>query len=70
MKLGNLLLSTQTMLQKKKNNKEQIQKEQMWYHDLMVITTVQLHSTKPKLSFCAGSNSACGVSEIHDGDDL
>ena len=42
----------------------------MWYHDLMVITTVQLHSTKPKLSFCAGSNSACGVSEIHDGDDL
>ena len=35
-----------------------------------VITTTQLHSTKPELRFCVGSNPACGVSEIHDGEDL
>ena len=33
-------------------------------------TTAQLHSTKPELRFCAGSNPPRGVSEIHDGDDL
>ena len=27
----------------------------------VVITTAQLHSTKPELSFCAGSNPARGV---------
>ena len=37
---------------------------------VMVITTAQLHSTKPELRFCAGSNLACGVSEIRDGEDL
>ena len=37
---------------------------------LMVITTAQLHSTKPELRFCAGSNPARGVSEIQDGEDL
>ena len=36
----------------------------------MVITTAQLHSTKPELRFCAGSNPAHGVSEIRDGEDL
>ena len=36
----------------------------------MVITTAQLHSTKPELRFCADSNSACGVLEIGDGEDL
>ena len=36
----------------------------------MVITTAQLHSTKPELRFCAGSNPARGVSEIRDGEDL
>ena len=35
----------------------------------MVITTAQLHSTKPELSFCAGSNPARSVSEIRDGED-
>ena len=30
----------------------------------MIITTVQLHSTKPELRFCAGSNPACGMSEM------
>ena len=34
------------------------------------VTTAQLHSTRPELRFCAGSNPACGVSEIHDGEDL
>ena len=37
---------------------------------VVVITTVQLHSTKPELRFCAGSNPARGVSEIRDGEDL
>ena len=36
----------------------------------MVITTAQLHSSKPELRFCAGSNPARGVSEIRDGEDL
>ena len=31
---------------------------------VMVITTAQHHSTKPRLSFCTGSNLACGVLEI------
>ena len=30
----------------------------------------QLHSTKPELRFCAGSNPAHGMSEIHDDKDL
>ena len=36
---------------------------------VVVIITAQLHSTKPELRFCAGSNSARGVSEIRDGED-
>ena len=39
-------------------------------HSVVVITTTQLHSTKPELRLCAGSNPACGVSEIRDGEDL
>ena len=39
-------------------------------YSAVVITTAQLHSTKPKLRFCAGSNPARGVLEIHDGEDL
>ena len=35
-----------------------------------VMTTAQLHSTKPEIRFCAGSNPACSVSEIRDGEDL
>ena len=37
---------------------------------VVVITTAQLHLTKPELKFCAGSNLTCGVSEIRDGEDL
>ena len=37
---------------------------------VVVITTAQLHSTKPELRFCTGSNSARSVSEIRHGQDL
>ena len=37
---------------------------------VVVITTAQHHSTKPELRFSAGSNSAGGVSEVRDGEDL
>ena len=50
-----------------------IKKEQYWpgtSFGVVVITTAQLHSTKPELMFCAGSNPAHGVLEIYDGDDL
>ena len=36
----------------------------------VVIITTQLHSRKPEVRFCAGSNPARGVSEIRDGEDL
>ena len=36
----------------------------------LVINTVQLHPTKPELRFCAGSNPARGVSEIHVGEGI
>ena len=39
-------------------------------NDPVVITTAQLHSTKPELRFCAGLNPAHGVPEIRDGEDL
>ena len=41
-----------------------------WHRGVVVMATAQLHSTKPELRFCAGSNPACGVSEIRDGEDL
>ena len=37
---------------------------------VVVIATAQLYLTKPELRFCASSNPACGVSEIHNGEDL
>ena len=42
----------------------------LWPRGVAVITTAQLHSTKPELKFCAGSIPARGASEIHDGEDL
>ena len=41
-----------------------------WRRGAVVITTAQLHSTKPELRFCADSNPARNVSEIRDGEDL
>ena len=37
---------------------------------LVVIITAQLHSTKPELKFCEGSNPVHGVPEICDAEDL
>ena len=45
-------------------------KEKVTKNIKVVITTAQLHSTKPGLRFCAGSNPARGVFEIHNGEDL
>ena len=39
-------------------------------HGVVVITTAQLHSTKSELRFYTGSNPACSVSEICDGENL
>ena len=41
-----------------------------WRSGVVVITTTQLHSTKPEPRFRAGSSPARGVSEIRDGEDL
>ena len=41
-----------------------------WHRGVVVITTAQIHSTKPELRLCADSNRARGVSEIHDGEGL
>ena len=43
---------------------------QLWRRGVVVITTAQLHSTKPELRICAGSNHALGGLEIRDGEDL
>ena len=43
---------------------------QHWWRGVVVITTAQLHSTKPELRLCADSNLVCGMSEIHNGEDL
>ena len=37
---------------------------------VVVITTAQLHLTKPEFRFCASLNPARGVSEIRNGEDL
>ena len=42
----------------------------LWHQGVVVITTTQLHSTKPELMLCAGSNYAHRMSAIHDGEDL
>ena len=42
----------------------------LWHRGVVVITTAQLHSTKPELRICAGSTPARDVSEICDGEDL
>ena len=54
----------------KVEEKRMEEKEETDGYDVVVITAAQLHSTKPELRFCAGSNPAHGVSEIRDGEDL
>ena len=41
-----------------------------WRCGAVVITTAQLHSTKPELSFCGGSDPARCMLEIRDGEYL
>ena len=43
---------------------------QWWHRGVVVITTAQLHSTKPELRFCAGLNPPRCISEIDDDEDL
>ena len=42
----------------------------LWHRGAVVTTTAQLHSTKPELRLCGGSNPASGVSEICDDENL
>ena len=37
---------------------------------VVVVSTAQLQSVKPELRLCGGSNPACSVLEISDGEDL
>ena len=48
----------------------QVTQIHLWRRGVRAITTAQLHSTKPELRYCAGSNPACYVSKIRDGVDL
>ena len=40
------------------------------YRTTWIITAARLRSTKPGLRFSTGSNPACGVSAIRDGEDI
>ena len=41
----------------------------LWSRRVVVITAAQHHTTKSELRFCEGSNHACDVSEIPEGED-
>ena len=49
----------------KRNKERENNNDNHNHHDVVVITTTQLHSNKPELRFCAGSNSAHDVLESH-----
>ena len=42
----------------------------LWHRGVVIITTAQLHSTKPELRFCTGSNLARDKLEICNAEDL
>ena len=42
----------------------------LWCRGAVVITTAQVHLTKPQLRFYVGSNPARSVSDGQDGEDL
>ena len=42
----------------------------MWHRGVVVITTAQPHSTKPKLKLYPSSDPALGLSEIRHGEDV
>ena len=41
-----------------------------WCGGVVVVTNAQLHSPKSELIFCAGSNPACSLSKICEGENL
>ena len=61
------LNKTAIMLTKETNNEKETDCH-MLHRGVVVITTAQLHSTKPEIRFCAASNPAGGVSKICDGE--
>ena len=52
------------------SNKKVIINKKPCENGVVVITTAQLHSKKLKLSFSAGPNPACRMSEICKGENL
>ena len=42
----------------------------LWRVGVAVLPVAQLHSVKPELKFCVGSDPTRGVSDIRDGEDL
>ena len=71
MKVYKIQFSFFTEIEKKKENKLELEKKRKEIRiGVVFITTAQLHSTKPELRICAGSNPARGVSDIRDGEDL
>ena len=50
--------------------RDNYQGQVVWCRGVVVITTVQIHSTRPELRFWASSNLARGMSEIRNDEDL
>ena len=67
--MSNLILLANYQLPAAKDSKNQ-NVLLLWRGGVVGIITVQLHSTMPELSLCAGSNPARNVSKIGDGEDL
>ena len=65
-----LFLNGIEMVKFKAKDSEIVATLKLWRRGVVVITTAQLHSTNPELRFFAGSNPACGVSEIRNRDDI
>ena len=70
LQLQNDLLKKKTDTLKKYIVTSHIENVAPWRRGVVVIINPKLHSTKPELRFCAGSNPVRGVSEICDGEDL
>ena len=41
-----------------------------YYLGAVIFATAKFYSIKPELKFCAGSNPACRVSEVFDGENV
>ena len=52
------------------SNKDTNNSDLNFFKPVVVITTAELHSTKLKFRFSAGSNPGRGVSEIYDCENL